>query len=171
MFDRLLDTFNCVLVDSSHFKIQSLKSGGHHHSCSVHKTPVIKIRHCHHYYYYSCWKNSNLSVLINSLMSITIWCRIKREEKRARRLKAVTALEAWTRRPKKGAKGNERERRAAAAAAFSFTLDGPSRDSQDIWDRLNVLLGESPSSSSIAASWYTARLCRPHTNILFLQGI
>ena len=107
-------------------------------------------------------------MLINSLMSITIWCRIKREElKRARRLKAVTALEAWTRRPKKGAK-RERERRAAA---FSFTLDGPSRDSQDIWDRLNVLLGESPSSSSIAASWYTARLCRPHTNILFLQGI
>ena len=72
-------------------------------------------------------------------MSITIWCRIKREElKRARRLKAVTALEAWTRRPKKGAK-REREERAAA---FSFTLDGPSRDSQDIWDRLNVLLGK-----------------------------
>ena len=28
VFDRLLDTFNCVLVDSSHFKIQSLKSWG-----------------------------------------------------------------------------------------------------------------------------------------------
>lgn len=28
--------------------------------------------------------------------------------------------------------------------SLATTLDGPSRDSQDIWDRLNVLLGESP---------------------------